>query len=362
MIYPRTRRKQAMIRNGGSLAAGLLAVAIMPAAMAQEGQQGQGGDVDTAREVLQQRDTDVTQESSLEEVFQAAEKQYSLLPSGQMALNFSGDYTYFRSDRIDIDVGDSGIRRFRILNEAQHTFGASLSFDYGIWDNLTFNTRVPAQYRYDTQRDAEVTTLGDITFGLRYQPFPVRRGGVNTTLFTTLSTATGDSPFEIDDRREVAGGKGYYSLGGGVSMSKVLDPVVLFGSLGYTMGFEVSDLSQNRGDATLTALEPGDSASFSAGLAYSLSYEVSVSASYQQSYNFSSYFVLETRDEDNQPVTVRRASQDSTSSVLNFGLGLRTSANRIINYSFGFGLTEDSPDVILGVSLPIDISGLRPGA
>ena len=52
----------------------------------------------------------------------------------------------------------------------------------------------------------------------------------------------------------------------------------------------------------------------------------------------------------------------STSSVVNTSIGLRSSKNRIINLSFGFGLTEDSPDVLLGLSMPIDFSGLKPGA
>ncbi|MBZ2187944.1 transporter [Alcanivorax sp. JB21] len=316
-------------------------------------------DADEARAALQQQEGDATEESNLEEVFQASERQYSLLRSGGMALNFSGDYSYFRNDRIDIAIGDNGgISRFRIENDAEHSFGASLSFDYGIWNNLTFNTRLPVQYKYDTEKDAQKASLGDITFGLRYQPFPVRPGGINTTLFTTLSTATGDSPYTIDARNDVSSGKGYYSLGGGVSMSKVVDPVVLFGSVGYTMAFDATGLDQQRGKETLRRVEPGDSLSFSMGLAYALSYEVSVSASYQQSYNFVSHFRFE--DEDGIGYTAK--SEDSTSSILNTSLGLRTSSNRIINISFGFGLTEDSPDVLLGISLPIDISGLKPGA
>lgn len=315
-------------------------------------------DTDAARAALQQQEDDASEERNLEEVFQAAERQYSLLRSGNMALNFSGDYSYYRNDRIDIAIGDNGnVSRFRIENDAQHSFGASLSFDYGIWNNLTFNTRLPVQYKYDTQRDAQQASLGDITFGLRYQPFPVRPGGVNTTLYTTLSTATGDSPYTIDPNRDLSSGKGYYSLGGGVSMSKVVDPVVLFGSVGYTMAFDATGLDQKRGQDTLKRVEPGDSISFSMGLAYALSYEVSVSASYQQSYNFVSKFRFER---DGEPFTAK--SEDSTSSILNTSLGLRTSSNRIINISFGFGLTEDSPDVLLGISLPIDISGLKPGA
>jgi len=248
--------------------------------------------VEEARDALQTKEDDVTEEKNLEEVFQAAEKQYSLLPSGQMSLNFSANYNYYRDDRIDIALDeDSGnISRFRIEQDAQHSFGSSLSFDYGIWNNLTFNTRLPVSYKYDTEKDVSQAALGDVSFGLRYQPFPVRPGAVNTTLYTTLTTPTGDSPYDINVNSEVSSGSGFYSLGGGVSMSKVVDPVVLYGSLGYTMAFDITGLNQRRGSDILEEVNPGDSINFSMGMAYALSYEVSLSASYQQSYNFDTEF------------------------------------------------------------------------
>ncbi|KZX89058.1 flagellar protein FilC, partial [Alcanivorax sp. HI0013] len=236
----------------------------------------------------------------------------------------------------------------------QHSFGSSLSFDYGIWNNLTFNTRLPVSYKYDTEKDVSQAALGDVSFGLRYQPFPVRPGAVNTTLYTTLTTPTGDSPYDINVNSEVSSGSGFYSLGGGVSMSKVVDPVVLYGSLGYTMAFDITGLNQRRGSDILEEVNPGDSINFSMGMAYALSYEVSLSASYQQSYNFDTEFFFDGG-------RIAR-SEDSTSSVVNTSIGLRTSKNRIINFSFGFGLTEDSPDVLLGLSMPIDFSALKPGA
>lgn len=316
-------------------------------------------DVDKAREALQQKESDVTEEANLEEVFQAAQKQYSLLPSGQMSLSMGGSYTYFRDNRIDINVEEGGIDRFRIENDAQHSFGGSLSFDYGIWNNLTFNTSLPVLYKYETQKNTSAAALGDISFGLRYQPFPVKTGATNTTLFASLSTATGVSPYKIDTRTELSSGKGYYSMSGGVSMSKVVDPVVLFGSVSYTHAFDATGLNQSRGSRILREVETGDSLSFSFGLAYALSYEVSLSASYQQSYNFQTIFNFYNPSEDREE---RVGSADSTSSVVNMSLGLRTASNRVVNYSFGFGLTEDSPDVLIGFSIPVDFTGFKPGA
>lgn len=349
-----------MKTDGGVIRNGALLCCLLAAAGFVRAEES----VDEARDALQQKESDVTEERNLEEVFQATEKQYSLLRSGQMSMNFGGSYSHFRDNRIDINIEDSGITRFLIENDSQHSFGASLSLDYGVWNNLTFNTNLPVVYKYDTQKDVSTAALGDVSFGLRYQPFPIKAGATNTTLFTTLSTATGDSPYKIDTRTQVSSGKGYYSLGGGVSMSKVVDPVVLFGSVGYTHAFDVSGLNQSRGQRTLESIDTGDSINFSFGMAYALSYEVSLSASYQQSYNFQTVFVFkeEVDQETGELVTPRAGSSDSTSSVVNMSLGLRTASNRVVNFSFGFGLTEDSPDVLMGFNVPVDFTGFKPGA
>jgi hypothetical protein len=307
---------------------------------------------DAAREALQQKEEDTSAQKNLEEVFQATEKQYSLLKSGAIGLDYSFSYSYFRDDRIDIAFNDSGqLSRFRIENDAQHSFSNTLSADYGIFDNLTFSLSLPLIFKFDTQKDNSAAALGDASLGLRWQPFPVKRGAPVTTLFGSFSTATGDSPYEINTNTDVASGKGYYSMSGGASTSKLLDPAVIFGSISYTMAFDATDLNQNRGSRVLYEVHPGDSIGFSMGLAYSLSYDLSISASYQQSYSFETEFLFMNGDVV--------GTEDSTSSVVNMSLGIRTSPTRIVNVSFGYGLTEDSPDVFLGFSLPIEVSGLR---
>lgn len=307
---------------------------------------------DKAREALTAKEDDVTAEKNLEEVFQAAEKQYSLLKSGEISLDYSFDYSYFRNDRIDIAFNDSGsISRFLIEQDAQHSFSNSFSFDYGIWNNLTANMRLPLVFKYDSAKDVSGAALGDVSFGLRWQPFALKRGAPVTTLFATASTATGDSPYKINPNTDLSSGKGYYAASFGASTSKVIDPAVVFGSLSYTMGFDVTDLDQARGNRVLTEFHPGDSISFSMGMAYSLSYDLSISASYQQSYAFQSEYLFSNGD--------FVGSEDSTSASLGTSVGIRMSPKRIVNVGFGFGLTEEASDVTIGISLPIDISGLK---
>lgn len=307
---------------------------------------------DKAREALTAQEGDVTTEQQLKEVFQSAEKQYSLLKSGEFAFSYSLDYGYYRADRVDIAFTDAGnISRFQIEQDAQHSFSNSFSLDYGIWNNLTLNMRLPLVFKYDSSKDVKGAALGDVSMGLRWQPFELQRGAPTSTLFATFSTATGDSPYKINPNTDLSSGKGYYASSLGASLSKVIDPAVVFGSLSYTMSFDVTDLDQARGNRVLKEVHPGDSIGFSFGMAYSLSYDLSVSVSYSQSYAFQTEYIFSNGD--------FVGSEDSTSASLSASVGVRMSPQRIVNVGFGFGLTEEASDVMLSLSLPIDIAGLK---
>lgn len=322
--------------------------------------------VDTAREALKQQEGDATTEQNLKEVFQAAEKTYSLLKKGGMSVNYGADYSYFRDSRIDIALseGSSSITRFRIEEDAQHSIGSSLTFDYGLFDNVTLNVNFPMVIKADTLSDNKAVGLGDISFGARWQPFELKRGVPSTTLFSSLSTATGESPYKINRNSDLSTGKGYYSLSAGASMSKVMDPVVVFASGSYSIGSTASDLNQSMSGGVLKQVTPGDSMGLSMGLAYSLNYDISFSSSLQVSYGLPTELTYLRNVEEAGVTTVRKVtveSADQVTSTVNLGLSLRTSPQRIVNINFGFGLTEDSPDLMLGFSIPIDIVGLTTG-
>jgi hypothetical protein len=76
--------------------------------------------------------------------------------------------------------------------------------------------------------------LGDVSFGARWEPFPLKQGRLPLVLFGNLSTKTGDSPYEIGID-ELSTGKGYYSVGFGASTRKYIDPVVLLAQYRRTM-------------------------------------------------------------------------------------------------------------------------------
>jgi hypothetical protein len=324
-----------------------------------------------AREALAKKDDDADAQKALEEVFEAAENNYSLLKKGGSSLNYSFSYSYFGDQSLDLDVSNSVIRSASVSPSYNHTFTNTFTFDYGILNNLTGSISIPLVAKFETQEDLTGYGMGDISLSLRWQPWPVLPGEMNKTLFATFSTATGDSPYEIMIDEELSTGSGYYSMGFGASASKVLDPVVLFGSFSYTHNFSIEGLHQVRSGRQLEGVDPGDAYSASAGFAYSLSYDVSLTASVQGSFSEKSVFDFQdtfttqdigTEDEPQTRIIVnenKAETGESFSGVMNFALGIRVSPTTILNVNTGFGLTEDSPDMLVGFSMPLDISGLK---
>ena len=310
--------------------------------------------LDEAREALSKHSDDADTEKALEEVFESAAKNYSLLPKGGMSVNYNTDYTYYGDQRIDLEIQDGEILNADVSPVASHTFTNSFALDYGLFNNLTINVRLPFVAKYETQDELEGYGIGDISTALRWQPFEYIPGKVSQTYFFSLRLPTGVSPYEIDESEALSTGSGTWGLSTGVSASKVLDPVVVFGSLSAGYSLAKTGLNQPKSASLLTEVRSGASLSFSMGFAYSLSYDVSLSASFQGSYGDKSEFILFTPSTGEETSSV---TSSQVSGIMNFALGVRVSPKTITNVNVGFGMTELSPDIILGLSLPIDIEG-----
>lgn len=315
---------------------------------------------DKARDALKQKSTDTNAEKDLEKVFQSAEKTYSLSKKGKYAMNYDLGYSHYRDKQIDIALEPNGssIQRLRIQDDSQHSFTNTVDVSYGLKDNITLSLSLPLVYKMDTAGGKEAIGLGDVALGMRWQPIPLKRGLPTATLYSSLSLATGDSPYEINSSKDLSTGKGYYSLSAGVSMSKIIDPIVMYGSVGLTTGNAMGGLNQAQSGRTLKSFSPGQTLSTSVGLAYSLNYDVSISASYQQSISTNARYTFLQSNDEGKPEMVSFNSATQLSSLLNYTLSLRTSPTRIVNFSVGFGLSEDTPDVNLGLSMPLEFLGL----
>ncbi|QNX10411.1 hypothetical protein IC784_14515 [Acinetobacter seifertii] len=309
-------------------------------------------DAHQAASALQKKEGDASQETNLQEVFTSNERQYSLIKKGVISSYYDLDYTYYRDTRIDLALSDSSsqLNRLRVEEDANHTLTNSFTFQYGVLDNLTLSATLPFVAKSEIIKDKTTAGLGDISLGARWEPFPLKQGRLPLVLFGSVSTKTGDSPYEIGID-ELSTGKGYYSVGVGASTRKYIDPVVLFASASANYGFKESGLNQARGSRNLTSFDPGISGGFSFGFAYSFNYDVSLTMSYQQSFNMNAEFQFDNGDSYKSP--------DQSSGMLSFALGVRVSPDTIVNGTVGIGLTEDAPDISLGLSFPLDILGFN---
>lgn len=307
-------------------------------------------DASEAANALQKQEGDATKETNLQEVFTSNERQYSLIKKGVFSSYYDIDYTYYRDSRLDLATGDStsALARLRVEEDANHTLTNTFTVQYGFMDNVTLSASLPLVAKKDLLGDKTAAGLGDVNFGARWEPFPLKQGRLPLVLFGSLSTKTGDSPYDIGID-ELSTGKGYYSVGFGASTRKYIDPVVLFSSVSASYGLKESGLNQVRGSRILESFDPGLSGGFAFGFAYSFNYDVSLTMSYQQSFNTGAKFYFKN-DESFK-------SADQSSSTLSFALGVRVSPETIVNGTVGIGLTEDAPDVSLGLSFPLDIIG-----
>lgn len=309
-----------------------------------------GADADAVRSALAKKEGEGEGESKqlLQDTLTAKDRQYSLLKSGKYAMAWDASYAYSGVTNLETSTDPSTAR---VNNVRSHTITNSFSVDYGLLDNLTVNLNAPLVNRF-TQSDTtngNVSDLGDMSLGARFQPFPLTRDMPTITLNTSVRLPTGSSPFKTFDGQGLASGSGVASLTGGINVSKIMDPAALFGSVSLTHSMKASNLSQNRSGDLLTEVAPGSSVSWGAGFASALSYRVSTSLSFQQTISSSSKFTFRKPD-NSQSV---RKSVSSTSAMLNFGLGLRNSPTSSVNFTLGVGLTSDSPDFTFGMNMPL---------
>jgi len=305
-----------------------------------------------ASNALKQKATDTTTQTNFDQTFKATERQYSLSKQGSYSMIYDFGYSYYANTALDLalDANSSTIDRLRVENNAQHAVTNTFTFQYGLLNNLTVTGSLPLVAKVNPPTSASAFGLGDLTFGARWEPFPLGTTPLPVTLLGNFTAPTGTSPYTINPLTGMSTGQGYYSFGGGVSTRKFIDPIVLFGTLSASAGLNKSGLTQANGNRILTGFNPGYTVGYGMGFAYSLNYDVSLTVSYQQSFVFNSEYRFSNGDIS--------TSSTSSSATLTSSLGIRVSPKTIVNVSLGFGLTPDSPNVLLGLSLPLDFLGL----
>lgn len=316
-------------------------------AFAQESQPTAPATTADARDALAKKEGEGDQSALLKQTLTAVDKQYSLIRAGQIALSYDLSYSYVGEDRIVTDIANGSATLFNIENNNSHTVTNTLSADYGLRDNLTTNVTLPLISRYsDTAaRSGMSNTIGDISAGMRWQPFEARRDTPGVTVVSNVRLPTGRSPFKIIAGSGEATGSGVGALTLGLNVNKIVDPVALFGSLNYTVSAPAKDLWQVNGSRILTRVQPGGSFGFGVGFAYALSYGISTTVSFQEAISAGS----KLRFADG----LEAKTHMQTSGILNLGLGYRVSPKTTVNFSVGIGVTPDSPNLVIGMNIPL---------
>ncbi|MYM65579.1 transporter [Pseudoduganella sp. FT55W] len=325
-----------------------LAVAIAFAAAPVLAQQAsQPATADAARDALAKKEGEGDQSALLKQTLTAVDKQYTLIRRNQLSVTYDLSYNYIGEDRIVTDIGNGSATLFNIENNNSHTVTNSFSADYGVRDNLTANITLPLISRYaDTAaRSGMSNSIGDIGIGARWQPFEARRDQPGLTVTGNVRLPTGRSPFKIIAGSGEATGSGVGAATVGLNVNKIVDPVALFGSVNFTASLPAKDLWQVNGSRILTRVAPGPSVGFGLGFAYALSYGISTTISFQEAISAGS----KLRFADG----LEAKTHMQTSGILNMGLGYRVSPKTTVNFSVGIGLTPDSPNLIVGMNLPL---------
>ena len=288
-----------------------------------------------------------------------------LLPSGLMEVDNTASYFSASSDHLVVNgfalipvlvVGDITSQRLR-RDILIHSMTARL----GLPKQFQMDFTVPYGYVLNRTVDANNSEmslgqfgLGDIQAGISRQ-LAVERGRVPDLLANfRFKSVTGTNSYDLQSA-ETSLGTGFNSLQGSITAAKSSDPVVFFGNLMYTKSLPahhnipVSDPNNPGNTMTLGYFRPGDAFGFQLGSVLALNTETSVTLGWDQR------FTRKTRLNGN-PLPASYLVEGS----LRVGTSYTYAPGRMIDLSFGVGLTPDTPNLQFSVGFPFRRSLWKP--
>ncbi len=250
---------------------------------------------------------------------------------------------------------------------------ADVTGRYGVSDRLQVDINVPYLYRksnfssvgagFSTSAVSEASVsnrdIGDASAGVFYRLFKEDQESPDTVLSFRVKAPTGKDPYGIkfvkdpnntnlQSPTELPTGNGVWSLTGGVSFIKTVDPAILFANFAYTYNLQrsFSDISSDPTLRTPAKVDLGNQYSLGAGIAFALNERMSLSMSY--AHRFAEKTRIKAQGQGWQNVT----GSDSTAGSVNFGVTYGISDRLSMIANVGVGVTPDSPDISVGVRFP----------
>ncbi len=292
-----------------------------------------------------------------------AERGGVLLQQGQLEISPQLRYSLQTTNRLYVYglavLPGVIIGSFDVADVERNIVEPSLTFRYGLWNQLQMDVMVPWRYSNDIisyQSGEETkttdTAFGDIEAGLSYQFLNEKASRPALVGSVRVKTRTGKDPFDLNDD-EIPTGSGFWGIHGTLSAIKTMDPVVVFSNIGYTYNISRTiDLGPdvNVGDVEY---DPGDSIDWGLGFAYALSPDFSLNMQYSHQVIFRSS-VEDIQFPDNnagiKTGTISGSHQNIPS--LKFGTVLALDKGGYLDFSIAIGLSEDAPDVTVQLAVP----------
>ena len=227
-----------------------------------------------------------------------------------------------------------GVRR------RSHQMTASLTSRLGLpWD-FQLEASLPASRVWSgvevagaARNDAFGFGLGDPRLSLTWQPIHGGSSWPDILITGTWKPNVGSSPFDATTGA-FGLGTGYQAIGGTLTAVKTADPLVFLASATHTTNMAVSTKDGWR--------KPADAWGLGGGAILAVSPDASMSFLFDFHY----------KPEDTLDGKALLGS-DETFAVLQLGLGMVLSRRVLLNFTLGMGLTADSPNLQLGISVPV---------
>ena len=312
----------------------------------------------------------------VQQVAQIFEQPGVLTPAGQFSFETGIQYSYSSSNRVSlvgytiipaITIGLIDVREVR-----RNSTVANFTGRWGVTNRMELEAKVPYVYRSDDQltrplnigagRDDLFNStghgIGDVEATARYQ---FNETSVDKPVYVghlRFKSRTGKDPFEVltDTTQapelitnrietELPTGSGFYTIQPGLTVLYPTDPAVFFGGINYQFNLSRSGVTMNttQGPVYLGDVDAGDVFGFNFGMGLALNEKSSFSLGYDGA------SVAKTKINGQDAINTSRIQL----GTLLLGYSQRLTPSTSMALTVGVGVTRDTPDVTLGLRVPI---------
>lgn len=287
-----------------------------------------------------------------------------LTPPGRFIWENGVDYQNSASNRLvfeGVEITNAVLIGVIQANQTENNSAIYWSnFRYGVIPRLEVELDVPyvlrteqvttvqtAQNQYTQSYLLNGNGLGDIQAIARYQ---ITSGAPGTPILIAnleVKSNTGRGPYDVEFNAggvadSLPVGSGFWAVQPSLSWIYPLDPVVLFGNVGYMHSFGYA-IDKKIGAAYVQGVQPGDGISAVLGFSFALNQRFSYSLGYMDDFFFGTNSYL-------SGVKAFTTSLEAGSFMLGGSYHITKHLN--LNLNFEFGVTPDAPNTTIMLRLP----------